>query len=402
MTTLLKIHATSKSFSIATVGILFLILIRDPAYLLAPRIWAEEGSIYIQAYLDNGFLESIFKPQIGYYSLFANLSAMLSVALLGLQYAAYGTTYLSLLFLLLCTLAPFYLPCTYWDSTPKKILIVTTSIIISSPEIWLNTINTHFYLGLFSCYLLLSNIECAGKFAYKFSLFLLLIGSLTSVTSVVLIPFYLVKTITHRLNGRHQSTRRLTLTLPILCVGFLIQVLSFISTLDTRVGNRLSSSDFLNYPVGLARTSLYVAQGTSETISTIFILLIIGLGGVVFVCCPRLRFIAFLAAYISVVFTLLSLEMTGGERYGYIPSVLLIVYFINSWPSSNLYMSRITLLIGSLFVLYKFQYYFDTEKYYSPNWKSFETEYLEAIQFNSGFVRIFPQWEGTDWRVEVK
>ena len=57
---------------------LLLIIIREPAYLTDPRIWAEEGSIYIQSYLDNGAVESLLMPHLGYYSFFNNFAIAIS------------------------------------------------------------------------------------------------------------------------------------------------------------------------------------------------------------------------------------------------------------------------------------------------------------------------------------
>lgn len=156
---MLQTQSTLRKIVVPMTIFLLLIIIREPAYLYAPRIWAEEGSIYIQSYLDHGALGSLFTPQLGYYSLFNNFAIALSLAVLDIQWVAYGTTYLSLTFALICTLAPFYLTSALWDSSVKKYLIVASSVVISTPEIWLNTINVQFYLGLFCCYLLLCDLQ---------------------------------------------------------------------------------------------------------------------------------------------------------------------------------------------------------------------------------------------------
>lgn len=58
-----------------------LVVLREPAYLLAPRVWAEEGGIYAQAWLDaDGALAALFKPHLGYYSLVPTLAVQLGMA----------------------------------------------------------------------------------------------------------------------------------------------------------------------------------------------------------------------------------------------------------------------------------------------------------------------------------
>ena len=388
--------------SIILLGVLFLIFIREPAWLLAPRIWAEEGSIYIQSYLDNGFLGSIFKPHIGYYSLFSNLSVAFSTALFGLQWAAYGTTYLSLVFTVLCISAPFYLPGTYWDSTARKVLIVASSLLVSTPEIWLNTINVHFFLGLFACYFLLSDVNRIGGNTYILSLGILLLGALTSVTTVILMPLFAIRMFSLSTGSGLGTSKRFLLPVLILSVGLIIQIIALSSSLDTPAGGRLSVSSIVNYPAGLAETSLYIAYGNSRTLSALFALAITGMGVAGLVKAPGLRPIVFLIIYVSAVFTLLSLNMEGGGRYGYIPSVLIVLLFANLYKESGPGFSRVMVIGGAVFLLYKLQFYFDTEDFYDPDWNSFYVEYEESVGNNSDFVRVFPQWEGTGWRINTE
>ena len=60
------------------------------------------------------------------------------------------------------------------------------------------------------------------------------------------------------------------------------------------------------------------------------------------------------------------------------------------------------LIGGAVFLLYKLQFYFDTEDFYDPDWNSFYVEYEESVGNNSDFVRVFPQWKGTDWRINTE
>jgi len=379
-------------------GCSILIFIRDPAFLIGPRIWAEEGSIYIQSLLDHGVVGSLIKPHLGYYSLYNNVVVALSVEMLSLKWAAYGTTALSFLFTLICVTVPLFTTSRYWGNYFTKITITIFAVVVSSPEIWLNTINIQFYLGSFCTLLLLSEIGTINRAKYTLVVLVVAVGSLTSVTSIILIPFYLLKAIGQKNSKLGKRWRDIT---AILCVGFLVQLYSYTSTLDVTPVQRLNVEHIASFPEGVLRTAFYILKGNSQTVSIIFGA-VMGLWGIIsFIKFPKIRYIAILSAYTSVVFTLLSLEMIGGGRYGYAPSVLIVVYFINSINFERHTYSIVGFVIIGLFLIYKLQFYFVTENYYAENWRPFSSEYEFSTKENLEYVRIFPHWENTDWKIKI-
>lgn len=104
----------------ALVVFCLLVFFRDPAFFINPRIWAEEGSIYIQSYLDSGPIISFFSPHLGYYSFFNNIAVGLSMSALGLEFVAAGTTTFSLVIMSLALLSPLVLPSHYWNTERKN------------------------------------------------------------------------------------------------------------------------------------------------------------------------------------------------------------------------------------------------------------------------------------------
>ena len=386
---------------IATILVL-LVLIRDPAFLLSPRIWAEEGSIYIQSYLDSGLSSnSLLEPHLGYYSLFVNLITGLSVEWLGLQFASYGTTYASLLFMLVCVLAPFYLPSSFWPTTRLKTLLVLASILVASPEIWLNTINIQFYFGLFTCYLLLSDTQKLPRFVYLLSIILLILCALSGVTSIVFLPLYLLSS-RQRGNTPGCKHSRLTPPVTILAFGAGVQMAAFLTTQDTTTGDRLSFDDIVNLPAGVLRNLYYLVQGNSETVSILFLVLLTISLAVGVIYRRRARIAAGIAIYVAVVFSVLSIEMKGGGRYDYIPSVMLILSLLNFWHETGPRMSFALTTLGVLFLGYKLQFYFDVDRFYHPAWQSFAEEYTESVACGKQEVSIFPHWEGTSWTIQLE
>lgn len=375
-----------------------LILVREPAFLISPRIWAEEGSIYIQSYIDMGFLSSILQPHLGYYSLFSNLTSSLSATILGLEWSAYGTTYLSLAVNLVCITAPLYLPSSYWKTKLTQALLVFSALLVSSAEIWLNSINVHFYLGLYGCYLLLSDFgSMTAKSRYFHNAFILL-GSLTSVTTVILLPFFLVRAFLKHKKRQKILSLQYAVTSSIIFCGLVVQLSAFVSSF-AETGNRLSMYQLQHLPEGFLRTSIYLVQGNSFTVTAIFGVLAILFGTWSILRTRRGLFIAILAFYVSLVFSVLSIDMVGGGRYGFIPSMLMLLYFINSVKIDDKLYSTLILAICPLFLIYKMNFYFDTELFYDLDWISFAEEYSNAIANKSTYVRVFPHWEGTDWRI---
>ena len=82
---------------------LIISFIREPLYFTKPRIWAEDGTVYLKNAIDNSFW-NIFDPsntglpEINYYSFYANFISHLSGNIFPFSYAAHVNTYASFLF----------------------------------------------------------------------------------------------------------------------------------------------------------------------------------------------------------------------------------------------------------------------------------------------------------------
>ncbi|MDX1491937.1 MAG: hypothetical protein R3332_11675 [Pseudohongiellaceae bacterium] len=381
---------------------LLLVIAREPKFLLEPRIWGEEGTIYIQQFLSNGWLSGLFSPALGYYSLVANFSAVFSVALVGLQWAAFVTTAISLTLYLICILAPLFLRSVYWSGLGARATLIAFTIIVSSPEIWLNTINVHFYLGLFACYVLLSDTEQLSPRLFIFVSLVLAVGALTSGTTVILAPLFIAKFLYAKRQGWcERAVQRNFLQAVILSLGLGIQVLAKIFSVDDELP-RLSIDYFQYLPLGLMRTFFYGFSENPNTISMVFSVLTAVAACSAFVVLKRARAVLLLALYVGVVYTLLSLGMMGGGRYAFIPTVLLVLYGVNLFANLPWPLARYTLVAaGAAFFIYRTPLYFDTQRFYQDDWLSFSEEYARALESGESEVRVFPQWQEIDWRISL-
>lgn len=387
-----------------TIGLLVLILafFREPLFLLSPRIWAEEGSLYLQDYLDKGLLDSLLSPQLGYYSLYNNLVIATSTQFLGLELVAVGTTLIAFAVMLFAILAPFYLASAYWSDGRVRFLLAFFSLIIGSAEIWLNTINVQFYLGLFASCLLLSNQRDLNAKLYWLTVAVLGIGALSGVTSVILLPFFLWKLRQVRRSGACLEVQRLQIYVFILGFGLVVQTVALMMGFSVEADRRFSTASIDNLPLGLARTWLYLFSGSSSAVSAFFGA-VIGLLGLYSVwTLARARYLAIMVVYIGLVFTVLSVGMQGGGRYAYMPSVLVMLILLNGWSSMpSQVRGRVTIAVILLFAVYKLEFFFDTDRFYDHQWSRYADEIREIEAGTSTSIRLFPQWPETDWKVDI-
>ena len=83
--------------------IITLSFFREPLFFIYPRIWAEDGTIYLNSALKSSFW-NIFNPNntgysdINYYSFFPNFISYISANIFPISYAAHINTYSAVIF----------------------------------------------------------------------------------------------------------------------------------------------------------------------------------------------------------------------------------------------------------------------------------------------------------------
>lgn len=383
--------------NIALVAIvLVLIFFREPLYFFEPRLWAEEGTVHVASIFSNGIIKSLVLPHLGYYSLFNNIVVALGIKLLGIGGVAYITTFFSLLVIVMTITAPLILKSKYWDSGLKKSLTVIFALVIGSGEIWLNTINAQFYFCIFCAFLLLSDTKYLEGWKRGYVLILLSIGALTGVTTIILLPFFIVKFLKQK---EHSSIDRLILM--ILFVGTVIQVIAFIYSKIFFDTARLDLLNIKNFPAGFARNFSTYMSFPGVVIKIVLFPLV-----VLFIFFKKIRSWEMLlplliCLYLSGAFAFLSLGMMGGERYGFAPSVLLFVFFINLVFLNGL--NKLIRVIAGILVLVSiyggFESFFKTKNYYDHDWERFSEKNIKPISDAEYRLLLFPQWPNSNWEL---
>lgn len=173
---------------------IFIIYMREPSLFSGPRFWAEEGSIYFSYAFGHSWFQALFRPHFGYFSLFNNIASVFAVNLVPLRYAPLVTTLMAFVLQVVPLVIILWGESDFWDSTTRRVLGIL--IVLFTPlsgEIWLNTVNSQFYLGLITFLILMEDVINIGPYKKWFYRGLLVLSGLTGSISCFLLPLFAIK-----------------------------------------------------------------------------------------------------------------------------------------------------------------------------------------------------------------
>ncbi|MBI2966188.1 MAG: hypothetical protein HYY40_00020 [Bacteroidetes bacterium] len=300
---------------------LLVILLREYRLLVEPRFWAEEGTIFYAFAFNNSVFDLFSKPHIGYYALYNNLSALLSVTLVPVEYAPFVTTYLGIFIVLLPVLIILFTNSLFWDTTAKKIIISLFIIFLSPHELWLNSTNAHFYLGL-SALLVLTADETREKWKKMASWSVLILAGLSGPETCFFIPAL-------ALNLWRKPSGENIIRFSILAICALVQsgILIWSALYHNQYG-RYQNFDFNRYFLFYIRDSfgLLLPIGQNDRKNVGFAVALFSL----YLFYRNLRYKN--VQYLIISFfifgfcsTFGSISMRGGDRYSYITTIILLM-----------------------------------------------------------------------------
>ena len=172
---------------------------RAPRLLQEPRIWAEEGTVYLAYAYNHSWLQALIAPHQGYYGLFPNVASLLALAIGGVRYAPNVTTWLAFTVQLVPVAIVVWGTSSLWERWYQRLLgVLIILLAASSGEIWLNTINSQFYLAIVTFLILMENLSqtrSARRWIYRA---LLLFCGLSGPVSCFLLPMFIFKAISER------------------------------------------------------------------------------------------------------------------------------------------------------------------------------------------------------------
>ncbi|MEB3326575.1 MAG: hypothetical protein VKI39_02585 [Synechococcus sp.] len=371
-----------------------LIFARNPSFFLSPRLWAEEGTVFLESALQEGGFASFFSQHLGYYSLFTKLSILGGISLFPLEYMAFVTTALSGLLQLCTSLAIYTSIGRLGEGKLLRLAFSLLPIILSTPEHWLNTINSQFWLATGTFFILNSRKINIFQIAY------LLLAFMTGVTSLFFLPYFFIRLF-------KEKSPSLKAIASIGLISFIIQLTSLVSFIQTGAEGRFNPESTTNFIEG---TVVTIMQFRKEVAITLFFPLI----AIAIYYFARDLFKK--GDFIGLLYTLgalftydvlavfSSLGMSGGSRYG-LPIYCGVAAIIINALSQKRSKTNILILVGKSFavilLIIKLTEFFDTSAVYSAKWPTWKGQVQARDCKESAEIFIFPRIEGSNWEVTI-
>ena len=363
-----------------TIAVIFVIYARLPVLIIEPRFWAEEGVNYFAYAYGHSWLENLFTPQYGYNTLYNSIATSLAT-LAPLEHAPAVTTYLALTVQLSVSLAAIWWDIPLLDTLPKKFAVAVLIQTLAYARIWATTIGVQYWLCVLSLLILLYNHHTLSRRMFILQNGLLIMNGLTGILSCLLIPAFILKAV-------KTKSRRLMAQTAILTLCLLIQIAVFLNSLlgrDAGLSSRFGDFDIL-YVLNKTMRFLITAPfyeryifstpfsegleiSIRKALSTItgpaiylprynFYLLEMALGFatiafLIVLAYRKIRqldtqLIVISVLLVTVVSTYLSVNSSGGPRYTFAPSIMimfLVVGALNDKTIAKSLRSLATILI---------------------------------------------------------
>ncbi|MBU0754889.1 MAG: hypothetical protein KJ645_07095 [Planctomycetes bacterium] len=401
---------------------------RFPSLLYEPRFYAEEGFNFFTYAYKSSWFDSLTAIHIGYYSLFLNVAGTLSAKTVPLAYAPYVTTYLSFLLQFVPIVLVLWGRSVFFDTDIKRGMVCFFILLTLPGELWLNTTCSQFILCLVTFLILVQKEETLRGGLKWMSRISLCVAGLSGLISCFFTPLFFIK----YLKTKHRETRRhLVILLSLSVVQFSISMIFILAgyTLGRfhcahALGTALNFvyQNILSPVFGQGMLEQYHKYLNSNiqrnwdwthpvfvTQTILFLIFIVCLVWLLASAWKRRELRVGVVSYllIAVMTTLLSMGMLGGERYSYVPRVILLMVLLSQvrfdLPGR---LNRLKSVL-SLLILVTFLYFSMAEFRYRmrnsadeslPKWRE---EIALWEQNHNHLIRIWPQIQDQRWMFEM-
>lgn len=366
---------------------IFLIFIRAPEFFLAPRFWAEEATIFFVYAYQKPFLEMLIKPIVGYATFFNTITANLC-NLVPLEYAPNITTYSCFFIQLISILIIIFKDFELWNNKLKKFFLVSILILITPYEIWLNTTNIHIHFGLILFLISISFSEKDSKFTKYSFRSLIFIGTISSPSAAFSGLIFFIRVI-------KEKTKESMIQFIIMLIACILQGSAiFYSALFNNKYSRFTNFDFAEFFENYLRDGFgLLLPFKEETVVFISILVFIYIINLVVQNWNQKNVFYLIISFfvISILSLLGSLKMQGSPRYSFIPSFILILFFINFSINKKKLFSISALIIGIYFLIMTIHTNYNLIiKFYNPSFLSWRSEVKNFRQDPNYKPKVFP------------
>lgn len=391
-----KIDAVAnKNINIFTVIVaaISLTYIRNPLFFAAPRIWAEEGLIYLFDALVQDPTSSFLTPHYGYYSLFNKIAIYMASQILPLEYAAHITTFFSASLQLFTCLVIYISAGRLGRSKLHRFFLSLIPLLVAYQETWLNTINGHFWLATGTYFILNSARINLAQIMYLFLAFT------TGGASLFFLPYFILRAL-------KEKTIQLWSVVIVGATATTIQFFSLYSYIEEGGNARLKIEFLGNLAKGVLYTAIIPLQQKNAGIFfAIFIVFAIYKYAKYLISTgDKLGLVYSLGSLVTytILSVLSSLYMNGGSRYG-VPvhcellAIALCGLSLKKFTRSDIVYAASFAIISVLIVTS----YFNMESVYSTTWPRWQTQLKNRNCNENSEILLFPQWPAASWRMLV-
>ncbi len=342
---------------ISAVAIL-LNIARCPELLLTPRFFAEEGTTYFSGAFHNSFVSNLFSAHYGYYTLYNQLATSLAT-LAPLEHAPLVTTLMALLVQVGVSLHVLWGDIPLLDTPWRRTALALAIPLVSWPGHWLTIIGSQCWLAAGTFLLLLGANRNRSVIGYGTRGGYLILAGLTGVISCFMAPAYLWRSFREKSREYLAYGAILILSLTI-HAGVLLQALL---SRPAEIDGRFVATSFM--PM-LGKTVVYqfaipftgrgfferhffvaLGSGIRERVEHLFgvqllihdLFVIPLLTGIAVITLTAIilwqnrsrldvQLMALALVIVTVMSNLCSVNTSGGPRYYFIPSLVLLTLFL--------------------------------------------------------------------------
>jgi hypothetical protein len=389
-----------------------LIFFREPRLLIHPRLWAEEGAVYLAEALRLPWWKTLVSTQRGYFALLPNATSVVAAKVLPLTLAPWVTTIASFALQLVASAIVALAPSKFWRTNLHRTLIILAlSLSWNSHEVWLNAVNGQFWCVCIAFFILLTNhVRTSRRLNTIYCIGLAFCG-LNGVGACILMPLFLLRAMAER------ESRTVGQALALGAASAVQLVCVILAITAGATSDRLNGGQpqlFLEFVLVRGVLRGFVDPDMAWSMMPHKYWVVAGLLLIaVFLSSARgwrglFWFIGgfLLTAVISLKF---AVRQTPAPRYFFAPSVILLVMLIASIdlrvsPFPRLQFARCFLAAAAL-VLFLHRcgplYSSDMREYSNPTWPVWPDEVAKWERNRSYHPRIHPCDGGQCWEVAL-
>ena len=356
--------------------ILILIFYRGPCFLLEGTFQQDEYA-FLKNSVDNGFFKGMIYvyPGAGYFNFWTNLSTSFA-SFLPETISKIVLTYFALSAKLLIFLYIYFNDSILFTKFWHKIFAIL--IILFSPpmtpEVWMTTIHSNEYFGIFAFILLFSNFQKFNLFKKNLTIGLVFISGISSIYAAILTPAFLVK---YLIDKSKSSLSKLISIFSAFILQFYIVISNYIFNIGHDQRFEIDFFKFISYVYNVLvrsffgstipknlfiESNFYLSKYFNILLILLFLLLVFFLTFYILKKRDKVLYLIIFCLLIVSSFIMIGSlysDFVGG-RYAVVPGIIVIFLVFRIFTIENIFPIKIlasVMLISSLIVgLVEFKY----------------------------------------------